>query len=135
MPVLVVAAVCFDGPRVLITRRPEGTHLAGCWEFPGGKIEAGESPEEALVREMWEECGVEVAVGPIVDVTYWRYPTKSVLLLFYEVRIMAGVLRPLGVAAWAWASRENLGDYTFPPADERVLARIRERLSALEGSG
>lgn len=132
MPVLVVAAVCFDGPRVLLTQRPAGTHLAGHWEFPGGKIEPGESPEEALVRELREECGVAVAVGPILEVTHWRYPAKSVLLLFYEARITAGEVRHLGVAAHTWATREALDRYTFPPADERVLDRIRARLAAAE---
>jgi len=128
LPVLVVAAVCIDGDRVLLTQRPAGTHLAGAWEFPGGKMEPGESPEEALVREMREECGVEVAVGEALDVTYWRYPTKSVLLLFYEARITEGEVRHLGVAAHTWATRGELERYEFPPADERVLGRIRERL-------
>lgn len=135
MPVLVVAAVCFEGARVLLTQRPAGTHLAGHWEFPGGKMEPGESPEEALVREMREECGVEVAVGPVLDVTHWRYPTKSVLLLFYEARITAGEVQHLGVAAHTWATRAELDDHTFPPADVRVLGRIRERLAAAEGAG
>lgn len=130
MPVIVVAAVCFDGARVLLTQRPAGTHLAGAWEFPGGKLEAGESPEEALAREMREECGVEVEVGDALDVTFWRYPTKSVLLLFYRARIVAGEVRHLGVAAHVWATRDELGAYTFPPADERVLGRIRAELEA-----
>ena len=134
LPVLVVAAVCFEGARVLLTQRPAGTHLAGHWEFPGGKMEPGESPEEALAREMREECGVEVAVGSALDVTWWRYPAKSVLLLFYEARITAGEVRHLGVAAHTWATRAELDRYTFPPADERVLDRIRARLAALEGA-
>lgn len=132
LPVIVVAAVCFDGARVLLTQRPAGTHLEGTWEFPGGKLEPGESPEEALAREMREECGVEIEVGESLDVTHWRYPKKSVLLLFYRARITSGEVRHLGVAAHAWVTREALDGYTFPPADERVLGRIRAALEAAE---
>jgi 8-oxo-dGTP diphosphatase len=123
--VLVVAAVCIQDGRVLLTQRPSGTHLAGAWEFPGGKLEAGESPEEALVRELREEIGVEAAVEDVLDVTFWRYPRKDVLLLFYRVRIVAGEVRNLGVAAHTWATCDQLDEYEFPPADVRVLGRIR----------
>lgn len=128
LPLIVVAAVCIDGARVLLTQRPTGTHLAGAWEFPGGKLEPGESPEEALAREMREECGVEVEVGEVLDVTFWRYPRKNVLLLFHAARIVEGPVRDLGVAAHVWATREALDGYAFPPADERVLARIKAML-------
>lgn len=128
-PVIVVAAVCIEGDRVLLTQRPSGTHLAGAWEFPGGKLEPGEAPEEALAREMREECGVEVEVGEVLDVTFWRYPRKDVLLLFYRARIAAGAVQDLGVAAHTWAARDELDGYEFPPADVRVLGRIRALLA------
>ncbi len=128
MPVIVVAAVCIEGGRVLLTQRVAGAHLEGTWEFPGGKLEPGESPEEALAREMREECGVEVEVGDALDVTHWRYPRKDVLLLFYRARITAGEVRHLGVAAHAWASRDELDRYAFPPADVRVVERVRALL-------
>jgi 8-oxo-dGTP diphosphatase len=130
LPVMVVAAVCIEGPTVLLTRRPAGTHLAGTWEFPGGKIEPGESPEEALVREMREECGVDVEVGDIMDVTFWRYPKKDVLLLFYNARIVAGTIQHLGVAAHAWVDHEALSAYELPPADIRVLEKVRRTLQS-----
>ncbi len=130
LPVIVVAAVCLDGDRVLLTRRPSGTHLAGAWEFPGGKLEPGESPEEAVVRELREECGVTVEVGPCLDVTFWRYPRKNVLLLFYRARIFEGAVQHLGVDAHAWVTAGELDGYTFPPADERVLHTIRALLTA-----
>ncbi len=76
-PVVVAAAVVIREGRVLLTRRAEGQHLAGLWEFPGGKLEDGESPEEALVRECREECGIEVAVSEILEVTHHRYPQKT----------------------------------------------------------
>ncbi len=132
LPVIVVAAVCIEGPRVLLTQRPAGLHLAGAWEFPGGKLEPGESPEEALAREMREECGVEVEVGDALDVTFWRYPKKNVLLLFYRTRIVEGAVQHLGVSDHAWVARDALDRYTFPPADERVLDRIKALLEAAE---
>ena len=129
LPVLVVAAVCIDGGRVLLTQRPDGTHLAGKWEFPGGKMEPGESPEEALAREMREECGVVVEVGEALDVTYWRYPRKSVLLLFYRARIVEGEVQHLGVAGHVWVEGDALDGYDLPPADARVVARIKALLA------
>lgn len=125
MTTVVVAAVIVRDGRVLLTRRLEGQHLAGLWEFPGGKLEGGESPEEALVRECREECGIEVEVGGILDVTYHRYPEKDVLLLFYRCELRAGEVRHLQVADHAWVAPSELDDYPLPPADERVIARIR----------
>jgi 8-oxo-dGTP diphosphatase len=95
------------------------------WEFPGGKLEDGESPEAALVRECREECGIEVEVTEILDVTYHRYPEKDVLLLFYRCELRAGEVRHLQVADHAWVPPRNLEDYPLPPADERVITRIR----------
>lgn len=127
-PVVVAAAVILDGARVLLTQRPGGTHLAGAWEFPGGKLEAGESPEEALVREIREEIDVEIAVDDILDVTFWRYPAKDVLLLFYRARILSGEIADRGVAAHAWVTARELDGYTFPPADEKVVGKLRALL-------
>ena len=124
-PVIVAAAVIIRDGRVLLTRRGEGQHLAGMWEFPGGKLEAGESPEEALVRECQEECGIEVEVTEILEVTHHRYPEKEVLLLFYRCELRAGEVRHLQVADHAWVAPRDLDDYPLPPADERVVARIR----------
>ena len=124
-PVVVAAAVVIRDGRVLLTRRTEGQHLAGLWEFPGGKLEDGESPEEALVRECREECGIEVEVAEILDVTHHRYPEKDVLLLFYRCELRAGEVRHLQVADHAWVAPDDLDDYPLPPADERVVARIR----------
>lgn len=127
-PVVVAAAVILDQGRVLLTQRPGGTHLAGAWEFPGGKLEPGEAPEDALVREIREELGVAIAVEDILDVTFWRYPAKDVLLLFYRARITEGAVQHLGVAAHVWAPPAALDGYEFPPADVKVLAKIRALL-------
>lgn len=123
-PVVVAAAVVIEDGRVLLTRRMEGQHLAGFWEFPGGKLEVGESPEAAVVRECREECGIEVEVVDILDVTHHRYPTKDVLLLFYRCERKSGVVQHLQVTEHAWVPPAALSNYPLPPADERVVARI-----------
>ena len=125
MPVIVAAAVLIREGRVLLTRRAEGQHLAGMWEFPGGKLEPGESPEAALTRECLEECGIEIEVGEILDVTHHRYPEKDVLLLFYRCALRTGAVRNLQVAEHAWVSPDELDRYSLPPADQGVVAKIR----------
>jgi 8-oxo-dGTP diphosphatase len=130
-PVIVSAAVVVRAGRVLLTQRKSGTHLAGAWEFPGGKVEPDEDPRDALRRELREEIGVDAAVGEIVEVTFHRYPTKSVLLLFYEATLAPGSPEPqaIDVAAVRWAERGELADELFPPADVAVLAKVRARLA------
>lgn len=130
-PVLVSAAVILDGGRVLLTQRKTGSHLAGAWEFPGGKVEPGEDPRDALARELREEIGVVAEVGEIIEVTFHRYPTKDVLLLFYETRLAQGSPEPsaVDVAAVKWSKSEDLRDELFPPADVAVLAKVRAALS------
>jgi 8-oxo-dGTP diphosphatase len=125
VPVVVAAAVIIKDGRVLLTRRAEGQHLAGIWEFPGGKLEHGESPEEALVRECREECGIEVEIDEILDVAHHRYPEKDVLILFYRCELRRGEVRHLQVADHAWVAPPDLDSYPLPPADERIVARIR----------
>ena len=124
-PVVVAAAVVIREGRVLLTRRAEGQHLAGMWEFPGGKLEGGESPEAAVVRECREECGITVEVIDIFDVTHHRYREKDVLLLFYRCLLHAGEVQHLEVADHAWVAPAELEDYPLPPADAKVVARIR----------
>ena len=125
MPIIVAAAVVIESGRVLLTQRVEGQHLAGLWEFPGGKLERGESSEEALVRECREECGIEIEVAEILDVTFHRYPEKDVLLLFYRCLLVSGEVRHLQVADHAWVAPKELDRYDLPPADQRVIARIQ----------
>ena len=129
-PVLVVAGVILEGARVLLSQRKTGTHLAGAWEFPGGKVEPGEDPRAALARELEEELGLDAEIGDPLEVTFHRYPTKSVLLLFFLATRRPGSAEPraLDVAAVRWASLEELRDEEFPPADVAVLAKVRARL-------
>jgi 8-oxo-dGTP diphosphatase len=133
LPVILVAAgVLVEHGRVLVTRRKAGTHLAGTWELPGGKVQAGEDPREALRRELREELGIDVAVGEIVDVTFHRYDDadKAVLLLFFEATRVAGSPEPraIDVAAVEWAGAQDLDPARFPPADVAVLKKVRARL-------
>lgn len=129
-PVLVVAGVILEGARVLLSQRKTGTHLAGAWELPGGKVEPGEDPRAALARELEEELGLDVEIGDPLEITFHRYPTKSVLLLFFAASRRAGSPEPraIDVAAVRWASVDELRDEEFPPADVAVLAKVRARL-------
>ncbi len=131
VPVIVAAAILVEGGRVLLTQRKKGAHLAGAWEFPGGKVEPGEDPRRALARELEEEIGVHVDVGAPVEVTLFSYPEKDVLLLFFEVRRVDGSPEPraIDVAALRWSRREELRDEELPPADVAVLARVRAMLA------
>lgn len=126
--VIVAAGILVEGRRVLLSQRKAGTHLEGMWEFPGGKVEAGEDPKSALVRELREEIGVDVTVGDIVEVTFHRYDEaeKAVLLLFYEVTRRPGSAQPqaLDVAAVKWAGPNDLAPEAFPPADVDVLRKV-----------
>lgn len=125
-PVIVTAGVLVEGGKVLLTQRPPGTHLENLWEFPGGKVDPGESPQDALVRELREELGIEVTVGYVLECTYWRYPNKDVLLLFFVVnRTSRGHIENRGVAAHSWVGLDKLDRYEMPPADVPVLARVR----------
>lgn len=132
--VIVAAGILIEGDKVLLSRRKDGTHLAGLWEFPGGKAEAGEDPRVALRRELEEELGILARIGEIVDVTFHRYEDadKATLLLFFEAEREAGSPQPraVDVAEVAWCGLERLDPTTFPPADVVVLAKVRARLAA-----
>lgn len=130
--VVVAAGVLIEGGRVLLTQRRSGTHLAGAWEFPGGKVDPGEDPREALRRELAEELGIHATAGEILDVTFHRYGEagKAVLLLFFEARRDADSPDPsaIDVAAFRWAAASDLDPAHFPPADVEVLKKVRSRL-------
>jgi 8-oxo-dGTP diphosphatase len=130
--VLVAAAIVVEKEKVLVTQRKAGTHLAGAWEFPGGKVEAGEDPREALRRELREELGIDARVGEIVDVTFHRYDEAdtAVLLLFFEAARAPASPEPrsIEVAAFRWAAAEDLVPADFPPADVAVLGKVRRQL-------
>ena len=122
-PVLVAAAVIIRGPSVLLSQRGEGTHLAGAWEFPGGKIEPGESPVEAVVREVREELGIGLERIEPFRFAYHEYPEARVLLLTY-------LCRPLGDPAgastrWKWFPFEELDPASMPEADRPIVESLK----------
>jgi 8-oxo-dGTP diphosphatase len=131
-PLLLVVAcalVDVDG-RVLIAQRPEGKQLAGLWEFPGGKLEPGETPEAALVRELKEELDIEVAqacLAPFVFTTH-AYESFHLLMPLWLCRRWSGVVRALEHQAIAWVKPAKLSDYPMPPADEPLVAYLRDFL-------
>jgi 8-oxo-dGTP diphosphatase len=124
---IVVAAVIRDkAGKVLLTRRPEGVHMGGLWEFPGGKVEPGEAPEAALVRELEEELGLSAVVGRPVTFAVYEEPGKRILLLFYET--VAGQAPPHAREGQevAWVAPSDLVSYPTPPADRELVERLVE---------
>lgn len=131
--VLVAAGVVIEGGRVLLSQRKSGAHLAGMWEFPGGKVDEGEDPRAALSRELREELGIDTVVGDVIEVTFHHYADadKAVLLLFFEATRTATSPAPatLDVAAFKWSTAADLDPAQFPPADVAILKKISARLS------
>lgn len=123
----VSAGLVFREGRLLITQRPAGGHLAGLWEFPGGKREPGESFEDCLRRELREELAIEVEVRELAESIDHAYPEKEVHLRFFRCAWRAGEPQALGCAAFRWITAEELDAHEFPPADARLLERLREK--------
>ncbi|WEK42140.1 MAG: (deoxy)nucleoside triphosphate pyrophosphohydrolase [Candidatus Sphingomonas colombiensis] len=125
-PVVAVALTDAAG-RVLVQRRPEGKTLAGLWEFPGGKIERGESPEAALCRELHEELGITVAPGDLAPVTFASEPRgeRHMILMLYRCRRWIGSPQPLEAAALRWEDVDSLSVLPMPSADIPLAAALR----------
>lgn len=118
--VAVVAAVVEVDGAFLVTRRPEGAHLEGLWEFPGGKIDPGESHAEALRREIREELGTDATVHELLFQITHAYPERSVALYFYRCTLSGEPSAVLG-QQMRWVLREELPTLGFPPADEQLI--------------
>lgn len=123
-PIDVVAGIVVRDGKILITRRKAGSHLGGFWEFPGGKLEPGENWGDGLIRELREELGIEVEVGPLRFETVHEYPTKAVHLRFYECRLVAGEPQPLDCDAVEWVTPDSLNRYEFPEADRKLIETL-----------
>lgn len=124
-PVVEVAAglILREG-RLLLAQRPEGTHLAGLWEFPGGKREPGETWEACLRRELREELGIEAEVDDCVFEQSHDYPSRRVILRFFRCRIRGGEPTGLEGQRLAWVTASEMGAYTFLPADAGLVRRL-----------
>jgi 8-oxo-dGTP diphosphatase len=122
----VVAGIVRDAAgRILLAERPPGKHLAGLWEFPGGKCDPGESPEHALRRELHEELGIEIGAIKKLIAVPWRYPQKSILLDVYEVATYTGCEHGREGQALRWTTLAEIGSMPMPPADRPVVAALR----------
>ncbi|MBM3488391.1 MAG: (deoxy)nucleoside triphosphate pyrophosphohydrolase [Alphaproteobacteria bacterium] len=127
--VVAVALVDADG-RVLIAKRPQGKAMAGLWEFPGGKVKDGETPETAAIRELAEELGIDVAENCLAPFTFasHRYDDFHLLMPLYVCRKWKGTVSAREHEALAWVRPVRLGDYPMPPADKPLIAMLRDLL-------
>jgi 8-oxo-dGTP diphosphatase len=124
----VVCGVIEDGAgRYLVCRRPPGKHLGGLWEFPGGKVEDGEAPQEALARELAEELGVRVTVGEALKPVVWSYDRGRIRLLPFFCRITQGEPRPLEHDQLHWCELGGFNILAWAPADVPVLDELKSR--------
>ncbi len=124
-----MALIDVDG-RVLIAQRPEGKSMAGLWEFPGGKVEPGETPERALIRELKEELGIDVTEACLAPLTFasHSYDDFHLLMPLYACRRWQGYVQPHEHADVKWVYPQELADYPMPPADEPLIAVARDIL-------
>jgi len=129
--IIVTAGLIMEERKVLVAQRKEGSSQGLLWEFPGGKVEEGEEPRQALRRELEEELGIEVKVGRMVEALLHFYPEYPVLLLAYHCRIEKGVPKPLGCHECRWVNLEELKGLPMAQADEPVR---RHLCSSEEGS-
>jgi mutator protein MutT len=124
----VAAGLVFRDGKLLITKRFDDAHLGGLWEFPGGKVEPGETFPVCLARELREELGIDVAVGELVESLTHAYPEKTVHLRFFHCRWASGEAQTLGCAAFEWVIAAELSLYAFPAADATLIQRLQREL-------
>lgn len=122
-PVIVVAAVIERDDAFLLTLRPDGTHLAGHWEFPGGKVHDGETHAEALRREIFEELDAVATVGALLHTVTHAYPEKTVELFFYRCDL-SGEAKPMMGQEMRWVVKSQLASLPFPEADRDLISQL-----------
>jgi len=124
VPVAVCAAVIVHQGKILLAQRPADKRQGGFWEFPGGKIEPGESPHASLIREIKEELSIDITVGPVLETVYHHYEWGSVLIIAFLCRWLRGEIQHLEVADHHWVTADQFADYAILEADQPILARI-----------
>ena len=131
-PIVLVAAVALIDPdgRVLLAQRPEGKSMAGLWEFPGGKVQAGETPEAALIRELNEELAIDVREACLAPLTFvsHRYERFHLLMPLYVCRRWDGAVAPREGQRVKWVAADRLDQYPMPPADKPLIPILRDLL-------
>ncbi|HEV3174669.1 MAG TPA: (deoxy)nucleoside triphosphate pyrophosphohydrolase [Stellaceae bacterium] len=132
LPVVLVVAVALVDPdgRVLLAERPVGKPMAGLWEFPGGKVCEGETPEAALIRELKEELGIDVTASCLAPFTFasHAYDDFHLLMPLYVCRRWQGMVTPHEGQRLAWVRPPRLAEYSMPPADKPLVAMLRDLL-------
>lgn len=120
----VAAAAIVEGSKVLVARRLPGGMHGGLWEFPGGKVEEGESPRQALERELMEELGISARAGEWLTEIVWHYPERSILLDVYFCEILAGTPEPIACSDVAWVEASEMRLLKMPDADAPVVEAL-----------
>ena len=132
LPIVLVSAVALldADARILLAQRPPGKSMAGLWEFPGGKVEAGETPEAALIRELMEELSVDIRASCLAPLGFasHSYETFHLLMPLYICRQWRGMVNPNEGQKLAWVRAQNLRDYHMPPADEPLIPLLQDWL-------
>ncbi len=129
--VAVTAAILVKAGRILIARRPAGDRLAGYWEFPGGKLEDGETARACLRRELYEEFGIQTRIGQFFAQTEHHYDHLAIRLLVFLAEIESGDLHPCAHDAVQWVTPDQMNQFRFAPADRPVVKRLQEHYQAL----
>ena len=125
---LVAVALLDKDGRILLSKRPEGKKLAGLWEFPGGKVDPGETPERALIRELQEELGIDTRASCLAPIGFasHAYEEFHLLMPLYVCRVWQGTPQGREGQELAWVRPQRLGDYPMPPADIPLIAQLRD---------
>ncbi len=128
----IAAGVIWRGDQLLISKRHTDDLLGGLWELPGGKRESGETLKECLAREVWEELGIEIAVGDLLMTVRHAYTHFRITLHVFHCRYLSGEPQTLGCADWRWVRLDQLDDFAFPAANRRILAALQENVQGEE---
>lgn len=121
----VAAGVIIQDGKVLIARRIKGKHLEGMWEFPGGKLKPGESPQMAVIREIREEVNLEVIVEHLIDTVMCNYPDRKIKIHFFKCRVLQGAIRAIKWGEVQWVNHQDFDQIGFPPANQPILSKVK----------